>query len=121
MKTKRKTRTQLVREADKLFSMLIRKRGHCQRCLKTENLQCAHVVSRTNKLLRWNPDNALSLCTACHLFWMHKSPLEFVEWYKKEFPINYAFLMREKNNKEYNLGQSIEFTIKSLKEAMNLV
>jgi hypothetical protein len=121
MKAKRPTRTQLTKKADTLFSLLIRKRGKCEHCGKTDHLQCAHVITRSNRNLRWNEDNALCLCNYCHIFWNHKEPLEFAEWYKTNYPIRYAFLMREKNKVNPDLGSTIEFTIQELTERLKEV
>ena len=114
----RPSRKNLIKKADKLFSEIVRSKGKCEHCGKVESLQCAHVLSRTNKHLRWNEDNALCLCTRCHLFWAHKSPLEFSDWFKKNYPIRYGFLMREVNKLETNLGESLEFTIDRLNKRL---
>lgn len=108
----------LIKQADKLFAELIHKRGKCERCGKITSLQTAHIIPRTNKNLRWNPDNALLLCVACHLYWFHKNPLEAMEWFKLYFPIQYAYLMREKNKLNTSVGKTIEFTITELKEKL---
>ncbi len=60
----------MVRERDK----------RCQRCFKDYGLQCAHVFSRSKKSVRWDFENAVTLCGGCHLFWAHKYPLDFYEW-----------------------------------------
>jgi len=75
-------RAKLIKKADKLFAEIVRKRGRCQRCGKTDNLQCAHLHSRSKKSVRWNFDNAFCLNAGCHLFWAHQEPVEFVEWAK---------------------------------------
>ena len=66
-------------------------------CLvKTQGLQCAHVISRSNLHLRFNELNALCLCAGCHLKWHHE-PLWAVTWFQKTFPVEYKYLMEEKN------------------------
>lgn len=73
-KTKR-----LKKQADKLFSELVRRRGRCQRCGKAPPdvvLHCAHVYSRTYTAIRWDERNALCLCAGCHL-WGHRRPVEW--------------------------------------------
>jgi hypothetical protein len=109
-----KTKT-LINKADALFTTLIHKRGKCQRCGSMKALQTAHILSRINKNLRWNEDNALLLCATCH-FWAHQNPILFSEFVRTDFPIQYAFLMREANTKNYNAGTTLEYTIKELKE-----
>ena len=73
-------RRQKEQEADLLFSRLIRSRGFCQAqgfitirsgvmdCWGT--LQCAHIMRRRFKssALRWDPDNAASLCMRHHIY-----------------------------------------------------
>jgi hypothetical protein len=72
-------KTKLLREADKLFSLKIRSTGHCERCGSTFMLQCAHIVSRRYKQVRWNFNNALCLCSGCHVYFTHH-PLEWEIW-----------------------------------------
>lgn len=56
-------------KADKEFSLYIRGRdGRCQRCGKTENLQCSHFWSRQHSSTRYDPDNCVALCGGCHIF-----------------------------------------------------
>jgi hypothetical protein len=101
-KPKKISITKLKRKADHLFAELIHLRGHCEAAWGDDKacgggLQTAHVISRSNLTLRYCPDNALLMCTRHHLYWQHKSPLEFSEWFITNFPSQYQFLMREKN------------------------
>ena len=77
-----------ITKEDRLFSEFIRKRaiirvGGCERCLaqkcdvQKDNgdilpawklLDCAHLISRIHHGTAWDPDNALGLCSGCHLF-----------------------------------------------------
>lgn len=54
-------------KADKLFSLLVRQVGHCERCGKTSHLQCAHIISRRFSATRTLRDNAWCLCAGCHM------------------------------------------------------
>lgn len=56
-------------KADKYFSQLVRSRGACQSCGKTENLQCAHIISRRFSHTRCEPSNAYCLCAGCHHYY----------------------------------------------------
>lgn len=79
-KASRKT---LKRNADKLFSDLIRSRGICEWCGKQDNtLQTSHIFSRRFLVTRWLEINANCLCASCHFKW-HQKPVEAVEWVKK--------------------------------------
>ena len=115
----KKSRKYLIKKADKLFSQLIHKRMCCQHCgVASKFMDTAHVISRTNKHLRWNEDNALLLCRRCHLYWQHKSPLEYAIWFQNKYPIQYGFLTTERNQIEANLAESIEFTIERLQNRL---
>lgn len=54
------------RKATILHAELVRARGACTRCGHTENLQCAHIISRTYATTRCRMDNAWCLCARCH-------------------------------------------------------
>jgi hypothetical protein len=42
------------------------------------------VLSRRHLCLRWDADNAMTLCAGCHLFWHHE-PAMAVDWFIKNF------------------------------------
>ena len=72
------------KKLDTVFSKWIRTRdGHCLKCNGTENLQCAHIFSRTHRNTRWHELNAITLCYKCHFFWAHKNPMYFAEFVLK--------------------------------------
>jgi 5-methylcytosine-specific restriction endonuclease McrA len=60
----------------------------CVRC-GDKRIQWAHIFSRVHRCLRWEADNALSLCGGCHIFW-HKYPILAVEWFRKNWPERYT-------------------------------
>lgn len=67
MKTKTKTRQDLIKEADKYFSLYIRNRDKaCVTCGTTKNLTCGHVITRSYMYLRWDEDNAMAQCSKCN-------------------------------------------------------
>lgn len=91
------TKAGLIKKLDMVFSKKIRERDRrCLRCGQTEMLQCAHLISRTYKALRWNPNNAICLCYRDHIFWAHKNPLEFAEFVREKFPNAYEYVIEEK-------------------------
>src|SRR3990167_1564497 len=94
-KIKQKSISALVRLADIAFSLFIRARdGKCVRCGKKDNLQCAHIFSRSARSVRWDELNAITLCGGCHLFWAHKNPIEFTEFIMKRLGSQYEELKR---------------------------
>lgn len=80
---------------DAMFSEIIRKRainraGGCERCgsqkhdVQKDNgavypawkqLQCSHIIGRSNFKVRWDTNNAFGLCAGCHMYLEHH-PLE---------------------------------------------
>ena len=78
MKPKKKTRSQLVKELDKVFSEYIRKRdimlcgnSKCFTCGKVDdwrNLQCGHFQSRKHYATRWDEQNCQVQCAGCNIF-----------------------------------------------------
>lgn len=71
------------RKLDRLFSsyILFRDNRTCKCCGKTKGrMNTSHIIPKQCLFLRWNSDNALTLCYKCHLWMWHKSPLEGVRW-----------------------------------------
>ena len=116
--TKTKSLTTLKNKADKLFSLAIRKRdGKSRKSGLTQNLQCSHIFSRSNNLIRWDMDNALTLTAGEHLYWWHKEPAEAVEWAKKLLGDKIWVELVRKKNKPFKLtAKFIEERIKFLED-----
>src|SRR3990167_420167 len=58
----------------------------CEYCGKTTGLNSHHIFSRSNRRVRWDLDNGISVCVLHHVFGTfsaHKAPIEFVEWLKE--------------------------------------
>jgi hypothetical protein len=70
--------------ADKWFSDAVRLRANsqCEHCGLYGRTECAHIVGRREKTLRWCADNALSLCHTCHRRFT-ENPCDFVQWLLK--------------------------------------
>jgi hypothetical protein len=56
------------KRADNLFSKIVRSRGYCQNCGRTQSLQCAHIISRRFSHTRCIEGNAFCLDAKCHIF-----------------------------------------------------
>jgi hypothetical protein len=64
----------LHQEADKLFSEWVRKRdmNRCRNIFAkkhSEKLECSHFWGRRHYSTRYDPDNCITLCHACHSKW----------------------------------------------------
>lgn len=53
-------------KATRLHSLVVRARGACERCGRTETLQAAHIISRRFAATRTDETNAWCLCAGCH-------------------------------------------------------
>lgn len=116
MSQKLLTTAQLKKKADTLFSEYIRKRDkRCLRCGKTTSLQCAHIIGRRNHRLRYDPQNAITLCYACHIHWAHKEPLEFVEWLELRGGKRVKYLNEHKNEIEKRKNEDYVELVNALK------
>lgn len=71
-----------ITKLDSLFSKFIRQRDKvCQRCGKGGRLETSHFHGRRKRSVRWDEDNAVALCFACHRYFT-ENPLEHCEWFK---------------------------------------
>ncbi len=87
MATRRTRRRQAtVRDADRAFSLYVRTRdGRCLGCGSRDRLQCAHIQGRAYYGVRFDPENAVALCSGCHVRWTH-DPEGWREWVEENFP-----------------------------------
>ena len=74
----------------------------------SKSIEAHHIVGRTNRVLRWDLRNGISLCAGCHKlnrYSAHEDPLGFAKWYKQRYPDDYEYLMSRKNetwDKDYD-------------------
>lgn len=101
--------------ADIAFSKLIRKRAgwKCERCGAQHSesdmgLHCSHYYSRGNWAVRFDPDNARSLCYGCHAF-LGGRPAEHTEWFIGVVGQGTYDLLTERKNDQY-LGREYRKT-----------
>ena len=115
-KKKKVNKSLLKRKCDMLFSRLVRSMGFCHfegkdkvRC--TPNLQCMHIIGRSNLRLRWDMMNCLSGCSGHHMYYTHH-PLEFIETIMQCWPDRYKYVVAHRN--ELN-QETYEETLNRLK------
>lgn len=72
-------------KATRLHAKIIRDRGFCESCGTTENLQCAHIISRRYSRTRTMLENAFCLCAGCHIHFTNW-PLEFEAFVRARRP-----------------------------------
>ena len=84
--------------ADEFFSNAIRlaKDYTCEHCGKSDGrMECAHIVGRREKTLRWCTDNALCLCHYCHRRFT-ENPIDFTRWLESHIGAGMLELLTEK-------------------------
>ena len=95
-------RKRLIRKCDDLVREIvyIRDDHTCQRCFsKSKQLNPAHFIGRTNKAVRWDEGNIVTLCVGCH-FYFGTEIVEFVDWFKKRIgEAAFEILMLRSHNK----------------------
>lgn len=77
-KKKEKSISKLIKEADTLFSKLVRGENAdengictCYTCghrAELRRVQCGHLISRWYKIVRWDRDNARVQCWVCNIY-----------------------------------------------------
>ena len=86
----------LEERADKLFRDHVKARDG--RCLMASfacwgELECAHIIRRSFKATRWEPINAVTLCSEHHR-WYTEHPLAWTAWATEHLgPDTYAALV----------------------------
>jgi len=86
----KKNIAKLKRKCDKVWSLIIRKLGHCELCDSTEFLNAHHIITKRNSNLRWDLQNGICLCSRCHKFSLrsaHNNPFTIIDWLKDKHSI----------------------------------
>lgn len=87
-KVRKTTPGKMARECDRLFSLIIRHAGVCRYHINTPckgPLQCAHIVSRRYRTVRWHEGNAMPLCAGAHRYFTDR-PLEWERFVRDYLP-----------------------------------
>ena len=94
------------KEADSLWSRVVKRAGRCAFCGSRFNLQAHHLVPRGYYFTRHRIECGLCLCRYHHLYcWKispHLAPKDFEKWLKKNFPSKYRWVQKNKYLKTYN-------------------
>ena len=83
------------KKADILFSLLIREAGQCFKCTNTYRLQCAHIITRGYFGTRWDIQNAVCLCSGCHVFFTYH-PIEWEDFTDEKFGVELRPLLKQR-------------------------
>ena len=102
------------KECDNLWSQKVKHLAgyKCEKCGKTKYVQAHHIVPRTNHALRYDIENGVALCRACHLYWAHKDTIDFYNWAKTIRDFKYLESARHRQSK--NDYQAIKLYLEGL-------
>ena len=109
------TKTYYKKKADNLVSKIVRKKGHCEWCGNSKNLQCAHYVGRNNHTLRFDLMNVICLCAGCHRKG-HDYPNKFVKWFEGKFPNRISYIEMNQNRLTKRTARDYKELVEMLKE-----
>jgi len=126
-KKKKSNRKILRKQLDKIWAEVVKKRANniCEykTCKKTTYLNTHHIFSRSNLSVRWSLGNGVCLCSGHHTLTnesAHKSPIEFIEWLKKERGDQWYNKLRLKANQVKKWTDvELELLLETLKEVKN--
>lgn len=113
----------LSKNADKLWSEVIRLIWSCEYCGKKEFLNAHHIFSRSNKGLRWSLINWICLCSGHHIFSnefsAHKTPCEFTYWLELHKGKSLMEKLIKQKQKPFKL--TTEYLIETIKEFEEII
>lgn len=104
---KKKSRSSLVKELDRVFSLYIRKRSPvCFCCGRTVNLTCGHLITRACYSTRWDTENAETQCSGCNMLHEYR-PEIYTEKYIEKYGIE-KYIEIVKKSKEVRKFKNYE-------------
>lgn len=133
-RTRKKTKSKLIKDADRLFSLKVRQYPFyrsfllvhpeimdglnicytCGRITEWKKLHCGHYLSRFYKSARWDFDNARPQCMMCNL-WKKGDPIIFRQRLIKEIGIERVKAVEAKRHQSTKLTREyLENKIKEL-------
>lgn len=126
---KAKTYASLKRQADKVFSEWIRRKGAdhagdakcvtCDSIWHWKRLQCGHFASRVHLSTRWDEENCAPQCYACNVL-KRGSPAEFALWLTEIHGPNIIERLVEKKHQSVKYTRAdLQSLIESYKEKLS--
>jgi 5-methylcytosine-specific restriction endonuclease McrA len=94
-KTRERKRGKAELDAAARQACFERDRHTCVRCGRKPpqvRIQWCHVIGRRHLCTRWEPDNHLTMCGGCHMFW-HEYPTLSGDWFRKNWPERHEHIL----------------------------
>ena len=101
-KPKKISKSKLQKKCDILFSLITRHIGICEAKVFTKvrcggQLQCAHIVGRTNRRLRWDSMNAISMCAGHHRYFTTHNEQWWLDFIPTFFRDKFTYVQKYRN------------------------
>ena len=104
-----------LKQADKLWSEIIRLHGKCDICNSVDNLNAHHLLDRSIKKFRHEIICGVCVCAKCHKYSRHlsahKSGVAFAYWLSINKPDQYKWVIEhymEEDNLEPNYKEAFD-------------
>lgn len=100
-KPKKLNRTSIKRRLGPLVKAYVKKRDnftclHCGKVCEGSDCHGSHILSvGAHSHMEFEPRNIKVLCFRCHIYWWHKDVAVAGEWYKDNYPENWAWLKEQ--------------------------
>jgi len=123
-KSKKPSKARIKKKCDDLFSLIIRVKGYCEWCGRSDiQLNAHHSIGRGVEILRYDPRNMCCLCVNCHEFaTLHSVKNDgqsYWEWFKSVRPEDYDYIKSEKYKTIQRRIADYQELYQELKEAIN--
>lgn len=99
-KAQKRNRAKKELDAAARLEVFERDNFKCVRC-GSDKIQWCHIIGRRHLCTRWLPENALTLCAGCHMWW-HEYPSLSGLWFAKNWPERHEFI-----TSVYNAGGKV--------------
>ena len=90
------SKKKLNKDCEELWRKAVKAKGFCERCGRTDKVLNAHHIYPKGRFmwhpLKWDVQNGLCLCFACHIHWAHQHPIEFTHWFENKYPERAVYL-----------------------------
>lgn len=110
------SRSAMEKRLDELCSLIVRKRGRCQKpgCqCDSMVFQCCHIFTRKRRSTRWDFDNLMCMHPGCHKFWWHVEVVEAAAFAKKLLGEEKFYALERKSNttKKWTITELLELEV----------
>ncbi len=118
-----KSKKHLKAKCDILWASIIRSKGYCEVCGRSDvQLNAHHIIGRSVMILRYDLRNGCCLCVNCHEFSsqsVKNNPIKFMHWLEENRKDDLEYLESKSNQIAHYTIYDYEEIYKNLKEIAN--